>query len=154
MLVSCLEYSTLKMEAIYSSETSISFQRTTPPIKLFITTVRKPQILSILTWLLSLEPALDAIQTKFRSPDSSVSIATGWTARVRFKARAKEFTLLHNIQADPEVHPVSYPMGIGGFCTGSKASGAWRWSLNCTQCRGQEWWSYTSTPHTSSLRST
>jgi hypothetical protein len=37
-------------------------------------------------------------------------------------------------------------MGTGGCSPWSKAAEAWSWPLTSIQCRGQEWWSYISTP--------
>jgi hypothetical protein len=44
------------------------------------------------------------------SQDSSVSVVTGWTARVRFPA-AQDFSFLHNVQTDSLTHPAFYPTG-------------------------------------------
>jgi hypothetical protein len=55
------------------------------------------------------------------SRDSSVGIATGKTAGVRFQARARDFCLLHNAQAGCGAHPASYPLGIGVSFPGGKA---------------------------------
>jgi hypothetical protein len=44
-----------------------------------------------------------------KSRDSSVCIATGWTAGVRFPAGARDFSILHSSGA----HPASYAMGTG-----------------------------------------
>jgi hypothetical protein len=43
-------------------------------------------------------------------------------------------------------------MGTGSFFFGSKSGMAWSWTFTSIDFRGQEWWSYTSTPHTSSWR--
>jgi hypothetical protein len=40
--------------------------------------------------------------------------------RVTFLVEARYFPLLHSIQADPKIHPPSYPMGIWGFLPGAK----------------------------------
>jgi hypothetical protein len=56
--------------------------------------------------------------------DSSVGIATGWTARVRFLTGARDFYLLHSVQTVSGTHPDSYSMGTGGYFTGGKAVGA------------------------------
>jgi hypothetical protein len=58
-----------------------------------------------------------------RGWDSSVDIATGWTARVRFSA-VEDFSLLHSVQNGIRAHPASYPMGIGSSFPGGKAAGA------------------------------
>jgi hypothetical protein len=44
----------------------------------------------------------------------------------------------------------SYPLGTGSNFPGGKAAGAWSWPRTFIECQGQEWWSYTSTPHMSS----
>jgi hypothetical protein len=48
-------------------------------------------------------------------PGSSVGIATGWAAGIRFPARERDVSPLHTVQTDSEAHPVSYPMGSGGL---------------------------------------
>jgi hypothetical protein len=62
-----------------------------------------------------------------RSRDSSVGIAKGWTARVRFPA-VQDFSLLPSVQTGSGAHPASYPMGTGGSFPGGKA-GTWSWPL-------------------------
>jgi hypothetical protein len=46
----------------------------------------------------------------------------GWTARIRFPARAR-FVLLHNIQSGSGAHS-AYVMGTGGCFPKEKAAGA------------------------------
>jgi hypothetical protein len=58
---------------------------------------------------------------KISSRDSSVGIATGWTAGSRFSAGARDFSLLHIVQTSSVVYP-SYAMDIGGSFFGSKAA--------------------------------
>jgi hypothetical protein len=53
----------------------------------------------------------------------------------------KSFFLHLNVQTGCGVHPATYQVD-----TKSKAAGAWSWPLTSMQCRGQEWWSYTSIP--------
>jgi hypothetical protein len=48
--------------------------------------------------------------------------------------------------------PRPYPMGIGGSFPGGNAAGAWSWPLTSIQCRGEEWWSYTSHPLSTPIR--
>jgi hypothetical protein len=57
-----------------------------------------------------------------RNRDSSVGIATGWTAGVRFLARARDVSLLHSIRTCSEAHPVSNTMGIVGPSSRDKAA--------------------------------
>jgi hypothetical protein len=45
---------------------------------------------------------------------SSIGIAAGWTAGIRFPARARGFSLPHSVYTGPGVHPASYPMVTGG----------------------------------------
>jgi hypothetical protein len=78
--------------------------------------------------------------------DGSIGIATGWTARVQFPTRPRDFYVVHRVQTDSEAHPSSYPVGTGGCSPGGKVTGAWSWPLTSIWYRGQEWWSYTSTP--------
>jgi hypothetical protein len=42
------------------------------------------------------------------------SLATDWTAGVRFPAGVRDIYLLHSVQTSSETHPSSYPMGTGG----------------------------------------
>jgi hypothetical protein len=74
---------------------------------------------------------------------SSVGITTGWTAGVRFPTGARDFSPLHNFQADSGVHPASYQRGCSFR---REAVGAWSWPFTSILCPGEEWWSYTSTP--------
>jgi hypothetical protein len=60
---------------------------------------------------------------------SSVSIVLDyrlddWGSRVRFLARAENFSLHHHIQNGSGAHPDSYPMGTGGSFPGSKVAEA------------------------------
>jgi hypothetical protein len=47
-----------------------------------------------------------------RSRDSSVGIATGWTARFQFPA-VQDFSLLYSAQTESRAHVASYPMDTG-----------------------------------------
>jgi hypothetical protein len=67
-------------------------------------------------------------------------IATCWTAGVRFPEEAK-FSLDCSVQNDIGAHTASYPMGVG-----CKVGQAWSWSFSSIYCRGQDCWSYISTP--------
>jgi hypothetical protein len=58
-----------------------------------------------------------------RSWDSSVGLAMGWMAWVRFSA-VQDFSLPHSIQADSGAHPASYPMGTGDSFPGGIAAGS------------------------------
>jgi hypothetical protein len=51
--------------------------------------------------------------------------------------------MIHNCTASRPTlgSPASYPVGTGG-----KTAEAWSWPLTSIYCRGQEMWSYTSTP--------
>jgi hypothetical protein len=55
------------------------------------------------------------------SRDSSVGIAAGWTAGVRFPTGAVGFSLLHSVRAGSGA---SYPVGTGTSLPGCKAAGA------------------------------
>jgi hypothetical protein len=64
----------------------------------------------------------------YKSCDSSVGIALGYGlddrgSRVRFPARAGNFSLHHCVQNDSGSHPASYPMGNRGFFPGVKRPG-------------------------------
>jgi hypothetical protein len=82
-------------------------------------------------------------------------LATGWTTeKSEFESRwGQEFSLLQIVQTGSEVHSTSYPMVKCSYFPGDKAGGAWSWPLTSNECRGQEKWIYTSTPHTPSWRS-
>jgi hypothetical protein len=61
--------------------------------------------------------------------DSSIGIALGyglddWGSRVRYPARAGNFSLHHRIQNGSGAHPASYPMGTRAFFLGGKSAGA------------------------------
>jgi hypothetical protein len=45
-----------------------------------------------------------------RSQDSSVSIATAWTAGFRFSAGTRDFSLLHSVRTGSGAHLASYPI--------------------------------------------
>jgi hypothetical protein len=77
------------------------------------------------------------------SRDSSVGTATGWTAGVRFPARLRFFS---SPQRPDRLWspPILLSNGRRGLFSRGKAAGAWSWLTS--KCRGQEWWSYTSTP--------
>jgi hypothetical protein len=82
------------------------------------------------------------------SQDSLIAIGMsygqdGWGL---IPSRGKRFSLLHSIQTSSGAHPASYPVGTRGSFSSRKVAGAWSWPLTSIQCRGQEWWSYTSTP--------
>jgi hypothetical protein len=54
---------------------------------------------------------------------------------------------LENFSSPPHPNqPVSHPMGTWASFPGGKAAEAWIWPLTSFQCRGREYWSYTSTP--------
>jgi hypothetical protein len=61
--------------------------------------------------------------------DSSVGIALGYRldnrgSRVRFPAKAGNFSLHLRVQNGSGAHPASYPLDIRGFFHGGKAVGA------------------------------
>jgi hypothetical protein len=47
-----------------------------------------------------------------------------WDSRIRFPARAGNFSLHHRVQNGSGAHPASYPMGTRGSFPGTKANGA------------------------------
>jgi hypothetical protein len=49
----------------------------------------------------------------------------GWTTGVRFRAGARDFSLLHIAQTDSGTYPASYPVGTVSTFRGGKAAGAW-----------------------------
>jgi hypothetical protein len=50
------------------------------------------------------------------------------------------YLVFHGVQTGSGAHPAYFSPGTGGTFTEYKATGT------ATQCRGQEWWSYTYTP--------
>jgi hypothetical protein len=68
---------------------------------------------------------------------------------VRFPAWVREFSLLCNVQTDPDAHPDSFIMDNRDSYTWDKEAGACSWLLISVKCR-EEWWRYIFTPHTSS----
>jgi hypothetical protein len=61
--------------------------------------------------------------------DSSVGIALGYglndrCSRVRFSAKAGDFSLHHCVQNGSGVHPASYPMGTSGCFAGGRVARA------------------------------
>jgi len=67
----------------------------------------------------------------------SISIVTTLRAgRPGFDSQhGRDFSLLHHANTSSEVHPASYPMGIGCCFPGNKAAGAWSWPLTSILCR-------------------
>jgi hypothetical protein len=68
------------------------------------------------------------------SRNSSVGIALGYEledrgSRVRFPARAGNFSLHHRIQNASGAHPASYPIGTSSSFLGGIVAGAWSWPL-------------------------
>jgi hypothetical protein len=63
------------------------------------------------------------------TPQSVYEPATGWTARVRFSARARAFSLLHSIQTGSGAHRASYQMGKRKSIPGDNGADAWSWPL-------------------------
>jgi hypothetical protein len=61
-------------------------------------------------------------------------------------ARSRDHSLLHRVQTSPGSHPASYALVTVSYFLGSKAAGTWSWRLTSSYCRGQERWSYSSTP--------
>jgi hypothetical protein len=66
-------------------------------------------------------PCIQVVHRRFGSWDSSVGIATGWTARVRFQT-VQEFSLLHVVHTGSGAHQ-AYLMGTGAVYTGVKRPG-------------------------------
>jgi hypothetical protein len=141
----CLAYSsTLKMEVTCSSEMSMGFQLTTQQA-----TYRLCALLSLLFTgrgrhfpggrptgprvHLCLYIMFTSLYGAIMSPDSAVGIATrygldDWGVGVRVPLGSRIFSF-NVFQTSSGVHPVSYPMGTGGFLPSSKAAGAWSWPL-------------------------
>jgi hypothetical protein len=64
-----------------------------------------------------------------RGRDSSVGIVMGYGLDGPVSIPGRQDFLLHRVQTDSGFHPVSYPMGTGGFFPWSKAAAAWNWPL-------------------------
>jgi hypothetical protein len=77
-------------------------------------------------WVTSVKFNLDILCNfnALQSRDRSHRIVTGWTARIQFLVGARFFSLLYGVQADPEAHWASYPMGVGDSFHGVKVAGA------------------------------
>jgi hypothetical protein len=58
-----------------------------------------------------------------KSRCSSVSIATGSTAGIRFPGGTSDFSVFHNVQTGSGAHPISFPKGIGDSFPGVKWPG-------------------------------
>jgi hypothetical protein len=56
---------------------------------------------------------------------SSVDVVAGYgiDGEVRFPAGVRDFYRLHSVHTGSEVHPVSTPVGTGGFFSCGKAAG-------------------------------
>jgi hypothetical protein len=57
-----------------------------------------------------------------------------------------EFSLLHAVKTDSEVHPTSYPMGNGGSSPGVKRHVRETDHSSPTSAEVKKTWMYTSTP--------
>jgi hypothetical protein len=71
---------------------------------------------------------IHTVLTNNKSRDSSVGIALGYgmddlDSKVRFPARAGNFSLHHRVQNGSEAQPASYPMGTRGSSLGVKRPG-------------------------------
>jgi hypothetical protein len=71
-------------------------------------------------------------------------VSTGWMAGVRFPSGVRFFSS----PQDPDRlwGPPRLFNGYQRFFLRVNMAGAWRWLLTSIYCRGQEWWSYNSTP--------
>jgi hypothetical protein len=69
-------------------------------------------------WNISLNSATTAF-----FHDSSIVIATGWTVGIRTPVRAREFSLLNNVQTGSGAHPDSYQADTGDCYSGGKEAG-------------------------------
>jgi hypothetical protein len=88
------------------------------------------------------EPKVGAqyVQIPDRDPHikyTFLHFSSSW-AVVRVPAEAGNFSLHHHVQTSSGAHPASYPIGTRGSFPGSRAAGAWSWSLTSISCRGQE----------------
>jgi hypothetical protein len=101
---------------------------------------------------------LEWILGKWWSRNSSVGTALGCelddrSSRVRFPARAGNFSLHHRVQNGSGAHSASYPMGTISSFPGGKAAGAWSWPLTSIYCRSQRMYGdILSLPNTPSWR--
>jgi hypothetical protein len=76
-------------------------------------------------------------------PQANTLNVAGWAPKLVWTLWRKGKLLAHVSFVG---HPASYPMGTGRSFTGGKAAILWGLSLTSIQWRGNEWWSYTSTP--------
>jgi hypothetical protein len=90
-----------------------------------------------LEWVIQCWFVLSTGLTQYKNRGSSFCIMTGYKldGRGSNPGRGKKF--LCSLKSS------GYR---GALSPGCKASAAWSWPLTSVQCRGQEWWSYASTP--------
>jgi hypothetical protein len=73
---------------------------------------------------------------------------------VCYPARARNYRLLEGVQTGSGAHPASYPMGTGALSPGVKRPSREAEHSSLFSAEVKNGWSYTSTPHTSSLGGT
>jgi hypothetical protein len=66
--------------------------------------------------------------------DSSVGIAYGMSAEVRFPVIVRDFRLLHSVQTGSVAHPASYPVGAGVKLAGREADHSPQFSVAVKNC--------------------
>jgi hypothetical protein len=76
---------------------------------------------------------------------SSVGIPTGYWLDGRSSNPGRCKIFLFSTASTLALGP-TYTISTGGSFPAGKATGSWSWPLTSIYCRGQEWWSYTSTP--------
>jgi hypothetical protein len=71
-----------------------------------------------------------------------------WAGWPRTDSRQVQENSLFSTASRPALGSAQLPIrwALGALPPVGKAAGVWSWSLNFIYCRGQEWWSYTSTP--------
>jgi hypothetical protein len=132
-LVSCSAYfSTLKMEAMCSSETSFGFRRTTrryiPEDTL--------HVISLLDAAAGLCVRSVVESWGYRGVTlftNAYTTSRSWGGSVG----ESDFSLLHSVETGSAARPASSPMGTGSSFPGGKPAELCSWPLTSTQCRGQ-----------------
>jgi hypothetical protein len=113
-------------------ETALHFSETSALSELHEVTSQKTVLVIVPTSITSNLTILYYVIAEFKkiliwklySRDSSVGLATGWTARFRFPTGKSDLSLLHSAQTCCVDHPASYPMNTGGSFPGGKGAGS------------------------------
>jgi hypothetical protein len=82
--------------------------------------------------------------------DSSVGIATDWTAGVRFPVGARDFPILHSVETGSGAHSASHPVVIvGSFCTRQRSGRSTMLQARRSRDRVSMRWMFSNLPNPS-----